>query len=170
MAKLRYKDGDEWKSIAPSQKEFDDLKDRVALDKLDYVEEIGTVANLTTTSKEVVGAVNELNTNKANKVQEEWITPTLINGWENVSGELTRYMKDEFGFVTLQVSVKSGIQTQLLTLPSGYRPQATYFQLGAESTTLRIFYVNPGGTLIVVGLLPNENSSVRVTFRYKAGA
>ena len=33
--------------------------------KLDYAEDIGTVANLTTTSKEVVGAVNELDALKA---------------------------------------------------------------------------------------------------------
>lgn len=36
MPKLKYKEGENWKSIAPSQKEFDDLKDQVALDKLEY--------------------------------------------------------------------------------------------------------------------------------------
>lgn len=39
MAKLRYKEDGEWKSMAPSQKEFDDLANQVALDKLDYVEQ-----------------------------------------------------------------------------------------------------------------------------------
>ena len=33
MAKLRYKEDGEWKSMAPSQKEFDDLANQVALDK-----------------------------------------------------------------------------------------------------------------------------------------
>ena len=36
MAKLRYKEDGEWKSMAPSQKEFDDLANQVALDKLKY--------------------------------------------------------------------------------------------------------------------------------------
>ena len=39
MPKLKYKEGEDWKSIAPSQKEFDDLKDEVAVQLLDYVEQ-----------------------------------------------------------------------------------------------------------------------------------
>ena len=90
--------------------------------KLDYVEQVGTVANLTTTSKEVVGAVNELNTNKANIVQEAWVTPTLLNGWvQDETNYPVGYMKDQFGFVHFRGRVKDGAGTMFI-LPTGYKP------------------------------------------------
>lgn len=107
-----------------TQEEFDDLKDQVALDKLNYATQIGTVANLATTSKVVVGAINEVNTNKANKAQEDWITPTLLNGWVNFDASTPlRYMKDEMGFVHFKGAVKSGASGQsCMQLPTAYRP------------------------------------------------
>ena len=55
---------------------------------------------------------------KANKVQEAWITPTLLNGW---TGNI-QYMKDELGFVHFKgrtVNLGSGTIFNLIT---GYRP------------------------------------------------
>ena len=105
-----------------TQEEFDDLKDQVALDKLNYAEEVGIVANLTTTSKEVVGAVNELNTNKANKVQESWRTPTLINGATTDVDDPIMYRKNNFGVVEFKGrfnSIGGGVPS--IALPIGYR-------------------------------------------------
>lgn len=63
---------------------------------------------------------------QANKMQEEWIVPTLVNGW--VQDDATDamnigYMKDYMGFVHLRGRVKSGtLGVQAFTLPEGYRP------------------------------------------------
>ena len=89
----------------------------------DYATEIGDVEALTTTSKVVVGAINEVNTNKANKVQEAWITPTLLNGATNDPDYPVQYFKDQFGIVHFRgkANIVSN-DTVLISLPSGYRP------------------------------------------------
>ena len=59
---------------------------------------------------------------KANKKQEDWITPTLLNG---VVAEYIRYRKNEFGGIDIQgniTSQHSGWIT-LFILPVGYRPR-----------------------------------------------
>src|SRR5699024_8288904 len=62
---------------------------------------------------------------KANKKQEDWITPTLLNGWEATSD--VGYMKDEFGFVHLQGRIKNGLKNHpVFNLPTGYRPVNQY--------------------------------------------
>ena len=74
---------------------------------------------------------------KANKVQEDWITPTLLNGWEPYANTHSQpaYYKDQFGVVHLRGMVKrtSGVGTQLLTLPVGYRPEKTSYFVGTRS-------------------------------------
>ena len=62
---------------------------------------------------------------KANKTQEGWTEPTLLNGWVNFGGSdpTAAYYKDEFGVVHLKGQIKSGTITDgtfLFTLPSGY--------------------------------------------------
>ena len=74
-----------------------------------------------------VGAVNEGLGLKANKVQEEWITPTLLNGWVAEPGYDYGYMKDDFGFVHFKGRFKSGTIAQpLFVLPIDYRPQSIF--------------------------------------------
>lgn len=65
---------------------------------------------------------------KANKKQEDWITPTLLNG--ATSGQRApRYRKDEFGVVRLSGSVSDVSMNQVLfVLPVGYRP-STFLHL-----------------------------------------
>jgi hypothetical protein len=61
----------------------------------------------------------------AKKAQQQWIAPTLLNGWVNYGGdtEPAGYMKDEFGFVYLKGLVKGGaLGTTMFILPKGYRP------------------------------------------------
>ena len=60
---------------------------------------------------------------KADKVQEEWITPTLLNGWTEVSEYPVRYMKDQFGFVHFKGRILGGTTgTLAFMILAGYRP------------------------------------------------
>lgn len=61
-------------------------------------------------------------------IQEDWITPTLLNGWTNYGGtrNTVGFMKDSMGFVHLKGSLKGGTigssGDRFFTLPSGYIP------------------------------------------------
>ncbi len=86
-----------------------------------------TDSNRTTTDKTVTGAINELNSVKASKTQENWIAPTLLNGWVNIGGvfDNTGYFKDSIGMVHLRGLLKSGTtntNTVIFALPVGYKP------------------------------------------------
>ena len=73
---------------------------------------------------------------KANKVQEEWITPTLINGWKTFVGSPVQYRKDEFGVVHFRGRLDPSTKTAVFfcNLPEGYRPTAyTYINFGGSS-------------------------------------
>jgi hypothetical protein len=62
---------------------------------------------------------------KANKAQEAWITPTLLNSWTqaDATNMPVRYRKDEFGIVHLFGRLSGGTAgTVAFTLPVGYRP------------------------------------------------
>lgn len=65
---------------------------------------------------------------KANKVQEAWITPTLLNGWVHSATGGTigiRYRKDSFGRVIFKGKALPGaINLTMFTLPVGYRPSS----------------------------------------------
>ena len=59
-------------------------------------------------------------------VQPPWISPTLVNGFENFGGtdSVAGYMKDSMGFVHLAGRIKTGASgTSPWRLPVGYRPQ-----------------------------------------------
>jgi hypothetical protein len=71
---------------------------------------------------------------KASKVQEDWIEPTLLNGWVNYDIAEHRkvgFYKDEFDVVHLKGMIKDGTttsNTNLFVLPLGYRLDTiTYF-------------------------------------------
>lgn len=68
--------------------------------------------------------LNTLDNAKADKVQENWITPTLVNGWVAVDTARTpKYRKDNFGKVCLKGMAANGVVGQtIFTLPTGYRP------------------------------------------------
>ena len=53
---------------------------------------------------------------------EDWITPTLLNSWTEVSGFPVRYCKDALGFVHLKGRLQSAAASvAIMTLPAGYR-------------------------------------------------
>ena len=106
---------------------------------------------------------------KANKVQEAWITPTLLNNWVN-SYDLakSRYFKDQFGVVHLEVSVKrdTAAGIQIMRLPAGYRPsQYVFFSAGSTiSTEVVPVYVTPIGD-IECGYAYALNVSFSISFK-----
>ena len=75
-----------------------------------------------TLTAEVRAYIDQFADAKANKAQEEWITPTLLNGFTNTVVPL-RYKKDSLGFVHIQGQVEN-ITTDktIFVLPVGYRP------------------------------------------------
>ena len=73
-----------------------------------------------------IQTIETLYQEKANKVQEAWITPTVSNGW--VATNPIGFYKDEMGVVRLKGFMNSGtIDTKIFTLPVGYRPLATKY-------------------------------------------
>lgn len=77
---------------------------------------------------------------KANKQQEDWITPTLVNGWVARTDNVIKYRKDQLGKVTIQGQISSGSDVVMFTLPSGYRP----------SHTIVLPVVTSGGAIISI--------------------
>ena len=89
---------------------------------------------------------------KANKKQEDWITPTLINGWEqHPAYDEVGYYKDDFGVVHLRGSVGQGeFRTNVFILPSGYRPSKFTFYpvvINHDSTSVGSLYVSANGAV-----------------------
>ena len=105
----------------------------------------------------VQNAINELDTEKANRVQEPWITPTLVNGATSVSGQTVQYMKDQFGFVHLRGMINvNSLFTTCFILPLGYRPEreARYVVSSNNNYGMLRITVN-GDVLIAVGAITN---------------
>lgn len=74
--------------------------------------------------------------NKADKAQEDWIAPTLINSWAISSGITVGYRKDDFGRVYLKGGLGGGTSgTTAFVLPVGYRPAQTRYYNGYTGST-----------------------------------
>ena len=73
---------------------------------------------------------------KANKIQEDWITPTLLNGATHRDGNPLQYMKDEFGFVHMRGELDNvATDVKLFDFPVGYRPIVRHIQYLVPSGT-----------------------------------
>ena len=76
----------------------------------------------------------------AKKQQENWIAPTLLNGWTNFDDgsryATVGYYKDAFGVVHIKGMIKGGtatVGTPIFILPSGYiPPQELYFAVNSN--------------------------------------
>src|SRR5699024_8509774 len=71
-------------------------------------------------NKEMLGHLMKGIGEKADKKQEDWITPTLTNGAITSSDFPVRYMKDEMGFVHFSGRVKGKAGVVSLTVPPPY--------------------------------------------------
>lgn len=91
--------------------------------------------------------ISDIASQKANKAQEAWQTPTLTNGWVEYSASYpVRYRKDDFGIVHMSGIIKSGTGVPL-TLPVGYRPAQTTFLAINAGATFGLLYISTDGAM-----------------------
>lgn len=87
---------------------------------------------------------------KADKAQEAWITPTLINGWEAYDTAIfpIGYYKDALGRVWLRGALKTGTaNTVCFNLPAGYRPGKAAVFVSRTTLTTALGWVLPSGNV-----------------------
>lgn len=101
---------------------------------------IGTAANLNTTSKEIVGAINELNTNLATTYNYD----KMYNPWY-ISGNVITDKAGKILIVTIALQAKSplplNVWHKLIALPAGSRPAHTFYgnyDNGTYNTTIKV--------------------------------
>jgi len=65
---------------------------------------------------------------KADKLQEDWITPTLINGWVGTNG-IPQYFRDQLGIIHFRGALSPTNKTSpvAFALPIGYRPSGDLY-------------------------------------------
>lgn len=109
-----------------------------------------------------IQTIETLYQEKANKVQEAWITPTLQNGWtaSDVNFYPVRYYKDEFGIVRLKGRIQGGTATTAITLPVGYRPDSSQLSflchISNTDSVCRVAITNTGAVIIATTLPANQ--------------
>jgi len=92
-----------------------------------------------------------LESKKANKVQEGWLRPTLINGATENPERPVRFRKDEFGVVYLRGEMTlKGANFYSFNLPLGYGvAEARYYAVATSSrTATQQVYLSPGGLYV----------------------
>ena len=112
---------------------------------------LGSVDNTSDANKPVSTATQTALNLKANKVQEAWFTPTLINGWVAFGGaeDGPTYCKDNFGNVKLRGVVKSGtLSVSMFKLPIGYRPAKNKYFAVISNNVPGFVLIDPSGGVI----------------------
>ena len=112
---------------------------------------LGSVDNTSDANKPVSTATQTALNLKANKVQEAWLTPTLINGWVAFGGaeDGPVYYKDNFGNVKLRGVVKSGtLSVSIFKLPIGYRPAKNKYFAVISNNVPGFVLIDPSGGVI----------------------
>ena len=101
---------------------------------------IGTAANLNTTSKELVGAINEINTN----ITTTYNYDRMYNLWYS-SGNIITDKVGKILIVTIALQAKSplplNVWHKLIALPAGSRPAHTFYgnyDNGTYNTTIKV--------------------------------
>jgi len=107
--------------------------------------------NLVAAVNEVKEQTNDLDANKADKVQEAWITGTLQNGW---IGTL-QYAKNDLGIATVKGQLTAGTvtaDTAVANLPTGYLPTTGYLPIDTINVSSGA-NTKPGLTVNLSGLI-----------------
>ena len=90
-----------------------------------------------------------MDSEKASKTQEAWITPTLLNGWVNNSGVISRFKRDAMGVVWCELFINGGNTSSIIfNLPIGYRPSQSLFITGNASGVVSQIIILPGGDVV----------------------
>lgn len=129
------------------------------------------VNNLTSTDTDKPLSANQgkvLNDTKANKTQEAWIAPTLLNSWVDTPGKQTRYKKDSMGVVWVEMFVEGGaLNNNIFVLPTGYRPgQALNFVGIATGGGYSNVGIGADGSVVFAS--GNTSGAQRFAFSFRA--
>ena len=165
-----------------------DVDTQAEIGKVSGIEtKVGSGA-LTTTSQEIVGAINEhegdiisINTQlaqKANKQQDTWTNLTLLNGWLNFEEQESRlsFYKDQFGRVYLRGSIKSGATsagTVIATIPAGSRPESICIYAPPTRNASSVWsmgniYITTDGNINIT--IAQNNKLILENISFRAGA
>ena len=116
--------------------------------------------------KQLLDYVIDLDNAKANRVQEAWITPTLLNGWTavNSTSNPVGYYIDTLGRVWLRGLITGGtLATTAFQVPIGYRPLVNVnyitFSGFTNNNTAGKVYSNATGN-VLIGSTANVNISL----------
>lgn len=115
--------------------------------------------NLADNGKILKFLLNEIRS-KAKIKQEEWIEPTLLNGFVNIEGLKTRYRKLTNGVVYIEINV-NGTQSNkpIFILPQNYRPAASLIVTASMNNLFgNILIADNGGVYHNSGALTNIKS------------
>ncbi|KZE77582.1 hypothetical protein AV654_21140 [Paenibacillus elgii] len=105
---------------------------------------------------DLLARVSVLENTKAQKLQGQWITPTLLNGWVSEGSGYSNpgYYKDQFGNVHLSGVIRSGVTstfTVLFYLPARYRPKnrlnLAIFTFDGSSTGICSLHIEADGSV-----------------------
>ena len=87
---------------------------------------------------------------KADKKQEDWITPTLLNGATSTSPNLLQYRKNEIGQIEFKGRVTVSSSSVFMNLPLGYRPSTAKIVTVKDNIPGRpnvgVFYIQQDGS------------------------
>jgi hypothetical protein len=137
--------------VAQAETDIDDLQTRTSTAESDIDDLQNRVDSVEDTVAEHTTQIN----GKADKVQEAWIAPTLLNNWTNYGESYSQagYFKDSFGIVHLRGFVKGGsIGTNSTTdsifyLPSTYRPPKLLYFVSVSNNTLAVITIALSGAV-----------------------
>lgn len=117
--------------------------------------------------------LDDLKIGKANKAQEAWTVPTLLNGWTQEPNWAVGFMKDELGFVHFKGMIKNGTSSQIFQLPAGYRPAQNSYLTGSSGTNNSGQFnilINPDGSVHVHATPARTEGVVLDSVLFKAGS
>ena len=126
------------KGNEPTKEEMDEL-----IKVTGYIDGKYTLNN-----KEMLGYLMKGIREKANKKQEDWITPTLLNG---ATGNV-QFRKDQFGRVEFRGKITASEGKSIFSLPIGYRPLyafRTLANLTNSSNQARTVQIQTAGLVYV---------------------
>lgn len=90
---------------------------------------------------------------KANKKQEDWIAPTLLNGWvsQGLVYNKPSFRKNQFGLVELKGILYQGAKnTTAFNLPVGYKPVSQFYGIArAQGLTIAMIDIDVTGRLLI---------------------
>ncbi|MCP3773667.1 hypothetical protein NLX71_10130 [Paenibacillus sp. MZ04-78.2] len=123
----------------------------------EYAGNVKTVVDtLAASGADLLARVSVLENTKAQKIQGQWITPTLLNGWVSEGSGYSNpgYYKDQFGIVHLSGVIRGGTTstfTALFYLPAWYRPKnrlnLAIFTFDVSSTGICSLHIEAGGAV-----------------------